>query len=50
MYGLASDNNHTYTQVLFPTGSTIHDIPAYILAVGYDGTRTKIYETAEQIP
>ena len=50
MYGLASDNNHTYTQVLFPTGSTIHDIPAYILAVGYDGTRTKIYETAEDIP
>ena len=50
MYGLASDDAHSYTQVLFPTGSDLYDTPAYIVAVGYDGTRTKIYETAENIP
>ena len=50
MYGLASDDSHSYTQVLFPTGSDINDISAYIVAVGYDGTRTKIYETSENIP
>ena len=38
MYGLGSDDNHSFTQVLFPTDA------AYIKAVGYDGARTKIYE------
>ena len=50
MYGLASDDNHSYTQVLYPSGSTISEISAYIMAVGYDGTRKKIYETSENIP
>ena len=50
MYGLASDDNHSYTQVLYPSGSTVYDTPAYIVAVGYDGTRVKIYEAAENIP
>ena len=38
MYGLGSDDAHSYTQVLYPAGA------AYIKAVGYDGTREKIYE------
>ena len=38
MYGLGSDDAHSYTQVLYPAGA------AYIMAVGYDGTREKIYE------
>ena len=50
MYGLASNDEHSFTQVLYPTGSTIYDTPAYIVAVGYDGTRKKIYEAAENIP
>lgn len=50
MYGLASDDTHSYTQVLYPSGSTIHDTPAYIMAVGYDGTRKKIYTASENIP
>ena len=49
MYGLASDDNHSYTQVLYPSGTTIHDTPAYIMAVGYDGTRKKIFAASEDI-
>jgi hypothetical protein len=44
MYGLGSDDNHSYTQVLYPTHSNEDLKSAYILAVGYDGTRIKIYE------
>ena len=44
MYGLGSDDQHSYTQVLYPTNSNIDLSSAYIMAVGYDGTRTKIYE------
>ena len=44
MYGLGSDDNHSYTQVLYPTNSNADLSSAYIMAVGYDGTRTKIYE------
>ncbi len=40
MYGLGSDVAHTYTQVLFPRSEGA----AYIMAVGYDGTKDKIYE------
>ena len=39
MYGLGSDDNHTYTQVLYPGD----DDAAYIMAVGYDGERKVIY-------
>ena len=39
MYGLGSDDAHSYTQVLFPSGA------AYIMAVGYDGTREVVYRT-----
>lgn len=44
MYGLGSDDNHSYTQVLYPTHSNEDLKSAYIVAVGYDGTRIKIYE------
>ena len=44
MYGLGSDDNHSYTQVLYPASSNIDLSSAYIMAVGYDGTRIKIYE------
>lgn len=39
MYALGSDADHTYTQVLYPTDEDA----AYIVAVGYDGTRRRIY-------
>lgn len=39
MYGLNADDNHTYTMVLYP-GS---EDAAYIVAVGYNGTRKKIF-------
>ena len=42
MYGLGSDDSHSYTQVLYPTSKDAQS--AYIVAVGYDGTRIKIYE------
>lgn len=38
MAGLGSDNTHSTTKVLFPSGSK------YIMAVGWDGTRIKCYE------
>ena len=44
MYGLGSDDAHSYTQVLFPKGDTPAEQAGYIMAVGYDGTRVKIYE------
>lgn len=44
MYGLGSDDAHSYTQVLYPASTEEADAAAYIMAVGYDGTRKKIYE------
>lgn len=44
MYGLGSNDAHSYTQVLYPGNSEEELASAYIMAVGYDGTRTKIYE------
>ena len=44
MYGLGSDDAHSFTQVLYPGSSEAAKAAAYIMAVGYDGTRTKIYE------
>ena len=44
MYGLGSDDQHSYTQVLYPTNSDPDKSSGYIMAVGYDGTRIKIYE------
>ena len=40
MYGLGSNDQHEYTQVLYPTEA------AYIMAVGYNGERIKIFEKA----
>ncbi len=37
MYGLGSDDAHSYTQVLYPADA------AYIMAVGYDRERKEIY-------
>lgn len=44
MYGLGSDDQHSYTQVLYPKNNDASLSSAYIMAVGYDGTRIKIYE------
>ncbi len=44
MYGLGSDDTHSFTQVLYPGGADEAEAAAYIMAVGYDGTRKKIYE------
>lgn len=44
MYGLGSDDQHSYTQVLYPKSSDPATTSAYIMAVGYDGKRIKIYE------
>ena len=48
MYGLGSDDKHSFTQVLYPTSSEESEAAAYIMAVGYDGTREKIYEMQNQ--
>ncbi len=45
MYALGSDSEHTYTQVLYPSDAEEGEVAAYVIAVGYDGTRTKIYDT-----
>ncbi len=42
MQGLGGDNANTYTQVMWPNSST--EKAAYIMAVGWDGTRLKCYE------
>ena len=44
MYGLGSNDSHSFTMVLYPAATEEADASAYIVAVGYDGTRTKIYE------
>ena len=44
MYGLGSDDDHSYTMVLYPQSVDEDDAAAYIMAVGYDGERKKIYE------
>lgn len=44
MYALNSDDAHTYTQVLYPTGSDYDEAASYIVAVGFDGTRKRIFE------
>lgn len=44
MYGLGSNDQHSYTQVLYPTSNDAAQSSAYIMAVGYDGERIKIYE------
>ena len=43
MYGLGSDNAHSFTQVLYPSSNVVRENARYIMAVGYDGTRRKIY-------
>ncbi len=45
MYALGSDSEHTYTQVLYPSDIDENEVAAYVIAVGYDGTRKKIYDT-----
>ena len=49
MYGLGSDDAHSFTQVLYPGAGNEADAAAYIMAVGYDGKRTKIYEMLNQV-
>ena len=44
MYGLGADDAHSFTMVLYPAATEESDASAYIMAVGYDGTRTKIFE------
>ena len=45
MYGLGSDDTHSYTQVLFPSSFDESENAAYIMAVGYDGERQRVYQT-----
>ena len=47
MYGLGSDDTHSYTQVLFPKNDTENS--AYIMAVGYDGTRKTVYAATNEV-
>ncbi len=42
MYGLGSNDAHSFTRVLYPAGNQ-NTGAAYIKAVGYDGTSEKIY-------
>ncbi len=44
MYGLGSNDAHSYTQVLFPESFVESEAGAYIKAVGYDGERKVIYQ------
>ena len=44
MYGLGSNDSHSYTQVLYPQAEDA----AYIMAVGYDGTRIRCYEAVSE--
>jgi hypothetical protein len=44
MYGLASNDAHSFTKVLYPGASKEDQAAAYIMAVGYDGQRVKIFE------
>lgn len=48
MYALGSDAAHAYTQVLFPSSLDIEEDAAYIMAVGYDGERKKIYQKYDE--
>ena len=48
MYGLGGNDSHSYTMVLYPSSSEEADASAYIMAVGYDGTRKKIYAKTNQ--
>ena len=45
MYGLGSDDAHSYTQVLYPSSLDPSENAAYIMAVGYDGERQRVYQT-----
>lgn len=49
MYGLGGDDAHSFTQVLYPGSTEDNEASAYIMAVGYDGTRTKIYENLNKV-
>ncbi len=44
MYGLGSDDEHSFTQVLYPASDDESEASAYIVAVGYDGTRQRIFD------
>lgn len=48
MYGLGSNDAHSFTQVLYPVSAEASEAAAYIMAVGYDGTRKKIFERDNQ--
>lgn len=50
MYGLGSNDAHSFTQVLYPKNADEKKAAAYIMAVGYDGTRKKIYEQSNVCP
>ena len=50
MYGLGSNAAHSFTQVLYPRNVDESKAAAYIMAVGYDGTRKKIFEHSNVAP
>ena len=41
MYGLGSNDEHSFTQVLFPSDAV------YVMAVGYDGERQMVYKVRD---
>lgn len=45
MYGLGSNDEHSFTQVLFPSSFDENENAAYIMAVGYNGERQRVYQT-----
>lgn len=49
MYGLGSNDAHSFTQVLYPSSEDETEAAAYIMAVGYDGTRKKIFEKSNKV-
>ena len=50
MYGLGSDDAHSFTQVLYPkSGESLQDVAACVVAVGFDGTRVQIYEDTQGV-
>lgn len=49
MYGLGSDNEHSFTMVLYPSSDVESEAAAYIMAVGYDGTRQRIFDMSNLV-
>lgn len=49
MYGLGSNDEHSFTKVLYPASARVSEAAAYIMAVGFDGTRKVIYQASNLV-